>query len=340
MAASSRSTQYNHLHKVLKKFYKPVVPPADRHVLEHLLLASCLENAHYQVAEEAFATLVHSFYDYNEIRVSSVRELSEVVGGLPDAAAAALRIKRVLQSVFEASYSFELEDLRKLNLGPATERLEKINGTTRFSVAYVVQAALGGHAIAADEGTLKALWTADVISEEERKAGVLPGVERAIPKNKGAEFGSLLHQLGADFTANPYSPHLHQILLQINPDSKDRLPKRRAAKVETPPPTPSKRSSSKSAPSEASSPEPAETTASKAKKAPVGKGASRKRKAEAEPTPETPPAEHRDPVAKKPASTKRKTPEKKKPSEARSKGSADAAAKSPPSTGLTKRKPR
>ena len=34
----------------------------------------------------------------------------------------------------------------------------------------------------------------------------MPGLERAIAKSKGVEFGSLLHQFGADFSANPYSP--------------------------------------------------------------------------------------------------------------------------------------
>jgi hypothetical protein len=53
-------------------------------------------------------------------------------------------------------------------------------------------------------------------------------LERAIPKTKGVEFGSLAHQLGAEMFASPYSPSLHKILLEISPDAKDRLPKRAA----------------------------------------------------------------------------------------------------------------
>jgi hypothetical protein len=62
-------------------------------------------------------------------------------------------------------------------------------------------------------------------------AGVVPGLERAIPKNSGIEFGSLLHQLGADFAASPYSPAYHAILLEIEPKAKERLPSRRAKRV-------------------------------------------------------------------------------------------------------------
>jgi len=227
MASPSRTTQFTKVHKVLKKHYRPVLPDPNRPVLEHLLFACCAENAHYDAAEEAFAALVHNFFDFNEVRVSSVRELSEVMSGLPEPAAAAHRVKRVLQSVFESTYSFDLEELRKLNLGPASERLTKLDGSTAFSVAYVVQAALGGHAIPVDLGVLRALCAVDLISEEDLEAGTVPGLERAVAKSKGLEFASLLHQLGADFIANPYAPPLRQVLVEINPDAAQRLPKRR-----------------------------------------------------------------------------------------------------------------
>lgn len=230
MAASNRTAQFTRLHKVLKKYYTPVAPDPNRSVLEHLLFASCLENAHYRVAEEMFAALVHTFFDWNEIRVSSVRELSEVVSGLPDPMAAGHRVKRILQSLFEATYSFDLEELRKQNLGPAVERLEKIEGTTKFSIAYVIQSALGGHAIAIDSGTANALHVVDMATDADVAAGVVPGLDRAIPKTSGVEFGSLLHQLGADFAASPYSPSLHTILVEIDPSAKARLPSRRGPK--------------------------------------------------------------------------------------------------------------
>jgi endonuclease-3 len=234
MSSSSRTAQYTKLHKVLKKYYKPVVPDANRSVLEHLLFACCLENAQYEAAEEAYAALVHNFFDWNEVRVSTVRELAEVMGRLPEPPAAASRLKRVLQSVFEANYNFELEELRKMNLGPATEKLAKMKGSTPFSAAYVVQAALGGHAIPADSGTLGVMRVLEILDDDDVRANAMPGVERAIPKPKGFEFGSLLHQLGADYVANPYAPSLHEILLEIDPTMKDRLPKRRAKPVEEP----------------------------------------------------------------------------------------------------------
>lgn len=226
-SSPSRAAQFAKVYKVLKKSYKPVAPAPDRQVLEHLVFAGCLENAHPDKAEEAYATLVHTFFDWNEIRVTTVKELAEVLAVLPDAAAAASRVKRILQHVFESTYSFDLEEMRKKNLGQSVERLRKFPGITGFVVSYAIQHALGGHAIPLDAGTLGALRVLEIIGDKDVAGGEVPGMERAIAKNKGIEFASLLHQLGADFIANPYSSAFHKILLQINPDISANLPKRR-----------------------------------------------------------------------------------------------------------------
>jgi endonuclease III len=227
MTAVSRTTQFAKVHKVLKKYYKPSLPSKGRTVFEHLLFACCLEDSHHDAAEEAFAALVHTFFDWNEVRVTSISELSEVMACLPDPRAAANRIKRVLHAVFEATFNFDLEECLKKNLGPTIVWLEKLDGTTKFTVAYVVQAALGGHAIPINSGAMAALRVLDLVTDKDVSAGVVPGLERAVAKSKGAEFGSLLHEFGADYSANPYSAAIREILLQISPECESRLPKRR-----------------------------------------------------------------------------------------------------------------
>lgn len=230
MASSSRATQFTKLHKVLKKHYKPITAGAERPVLEHLIFACLLENTHYDLAEEMFAAITEEYFDWNEIRVSSVRELTETMARLPDPPAAASHLKCILQHVFEASYSFDLEGLRKKNLGPATDALKKINGTTDFAVSCVVQFALGGHSIPLDAGSLEVMRILGLATEEEVEKHSISGLERAVPKSKGIEFGSLLHQLGADFTANPFSSEVRSKLLEIEPEAKNRWPKRRSTK--------------------------------------------------------------------------------------------------------------
>jgi endonuclease-3 len=239
MAQVNRSGLLTRLHKVLRKHFKPI-PPSGQAVLEQLLFACCLENARYDAAEQAYAAISTSFFDWNEVRVSSVKELAEMMRVLPDATAAASTLKQSLQSAFEATYSFDLEALKKQNLGQAIQRLKRFKGTTPFTVAFVTQAALGGHSIPLDRGALYTLYIVGAASEAEVKAAEVSGLERAIPKNKGVEFGSLLHQLGAELVASPLSPAVQKILLEVAPDAKDRLPKRHPKKppraAEAPPP--------------------------------------------------------------------------------------------------------
>jgi endonuclease III len=307
MAQPNRMAVLTKLHKVLKKHYKPA-PIPDRPVLEHLLYACCLENAPYEQADKAFAAVSTSFFDWNEVRVSTVKELAEVMNMLPEPPAAAANLKRALQGVFESTYSFDLEPLKKQNLGQAQQRLKKLEGTTHFTIAYLTQAAMGGHAIPVDRGLMQAFIIFGLVSEADRSAGVVPGLERAIPKNKGVEFASLAHQLGAELIANPYSPSLHKILLEITPDAKDRLPKRPAkgAKPKAPEPSPP-----------AAARKEAKSKAAENDGFPKGSAVKK--------TPAPP--EKKSGAAKKPAATERSTA--KKPAE-----------KKKSTAGISKRKPR
>lgn len=275
MSATNRADILNKSAKVLKKQYKPAAPPSDRSVLEHLLYACCLEEAKHDTTDDVFAKLQESYFDWNEVRVTTIAELSEVMTGLPDPPRAANRLKRALQGVFEKYYSFDIDILRKGNLGKAIKEFESINGITSFGIAYVTQNALSGHSIPVNAGVFKLFVILGVITDAEAAKGRIPGLERTIPKNKGVEYGSLLHQLSVDFMASPYSPKLRSVILDIEPSAKDRLPKRAPKKVpkkkavakKAAPKKASGKSSSKGKPA-ASKP----VAHKKTKKAPAAKG--------------------------------------------------------------------
>jgi len=226
MAAKNRAALINKVLKVVKKHYKPVAPPKDRSLLQHLLFACSLENSSHDAAEKVFQTLSTDYFDWNEVRVSTVRELAEALKPLNDPQDAATRVKRVLQSVFETHYSFDLEPLKKQNIGAAVKTLEKYNGSTPFVVAYVTQQALGGHSIPVNQGLLESLRIVGVVTDAEAAKGTVPGLERTVSKSKGAEVGSLLHQLGVEMYRSPYGPTIRKLLLEIEPAAKDQLPKR------------------------------------------------------------------------------------------------------------------
>ena len=224
-AVSNRATIISKVHTVLKKHYQPVTP-TTRTLMENLLFACCLEDAKYEQADECFSRLQESYFDWNEVRVTTVRELGEMFKGIPNPTANALNLKNSLQSVFESQYAFDLEHLKRQNLGKAVELLQSYKGTTQFTVAYVTQMNLGGHSIPLGKGGVDTFYIVGAINEKEAAAGTVPGLERAIPKTKGIEFGSLLHQFASDLTASPFSQNVRNILLEIEPSCKERLPKR------------------------------------------------------------------------------------------------------------------
>src|SRR5262249_60528513 len=79
MSTPNRAALLAKTHKVLKRTYKYGSPKEEQPLLESLLFACVLENAHHHAAQQAFAKLQGSFFDWNEIRVSTVKELAEVL---------------------------------------------------------------------------------------------------------------------------------------------------------------------------------------------------------------------------------------------------------------------
>jgi len=223
----SRKQLVPKLHKALKGHYRPVVANTGRSMLEQVLFACCLENAQHDVAEKAFARLLESYFDLNEIRVTTVAELAETLQGLPDPSRAALALRRVLQGVFESTYSFSLDHAKKHSIAHGIKTLEHIHGIPPFVVQHVVATALGGHAVPLDLGALSGLYLSGVISREEYDAGKVAGLERLIAKKTLLEFNSLLHQFGADVVVSLHGATVKKILQAVNPEAmKERFPKR------------------------------------------------------------------------------------------------------------------
>lgn len=233
MAVANRAKFFDKLYRLLRKQYEVHLPSADRPVLEQALFAVCLENATCQAAEAAFARLRERFFDWNEIRVSSPRELAESLDGLPDPLQRGRAIKAILQSVFESRYAFDLEGLRRLSLGQAGKELTKLDGVSAFVVAFVLQAALKGHTIPLDDATIRVVHRLGLASEEADPEEMRASLERLVPKSRGPAFCSLLRELAFDVCL-PEEPRVRRcVLAEICPTAKQiaEAPKLRPPKV-------------------------------------------------------------------------------------------------------------
>jgi hypothetical protein len=216
MANPQRAAQLAKLHKVLKSNYKPFPFDHKRPLLEMAVFAALLENSPFEQAEQIFTSLLQKYFDWNEVRVSTITELGETLAPLFDSPARATQLKKVLQGIFEAKYTFDIEILKKQNLGAAVKELQTMTSASPFIVNFVAQNSLGGHAIALDRGAWEILVITGIATPQEAATGELSGLERTIPKNKGVEFFTLLHQAGAEFLHNPNAPTVRKLITSVN----------------------------------------------------------------------------------------------------------------------------
>ncbi|KAA1261914.1 hypothetical protein LF1_44750 [Rubripirellula obstinata] len=223
MSASNRAARITKLQAALKKHYKPHPDGATRPLLEHVLYASLLQDAPSELADEGMAKCEQEFYDWNEVRVTSVTELTQVLSRLPEPAKAAERLKSNLQAIFEEFYTFDLDHLKKENLGRAVTKFEKMPAMTPFVLSYTIQHGLAGHSIPIDYSAMVIMLVTEIASQPEANTGKVPGLERAIPKNKGIDFSGLLHQCAVALNKNPKDKTARTVIDAVDKGSSKRL---------------------------------------------------------------------------------------------------------------------
>ena len=203
MKASDRQELANQLAPILKAEYGEGPPEADRPVLETLIFSVLLEDLPRERAETAYDALTGAFHDLNEIRVSTISEISAALKGLPRPELRSHRIRTVLQTVFEDGYTFTLEPIRKKTLDAASKALDGVRDLSVFSRQYTLQHALSGHAVPVDGTTGRAaVWLGlaegDPATGEIDEAAIADSLKSAIRKADAAEFNHLLRAFATD----------------------------------------------------------------------------------------------------------------------------------------------
>jgi endonuclease-3 len=174
--------------------------PEQRPVLEQFLYALCREGVTREKADRAFHFLRERFFDWNEVRVSSTRELEEAFAGFPEPENRAQRLIDFLQEVFETTFSFDLDPLHKKGLKQAAKQLARFQAANDYAVAWVIQQSLGGHAIPLDAPTLRVLHRLGLIETDQGDPEALrASIEHLIPKIRGPLFSELVSSLAEEY---------------------------------------------------------------------------------------------------------------------------------------------
>ncbi|MCA9065241.1 MAG: hypothetical protein KDA96_19365 [Planctomycetaceae bacterium] len=290
----------------LQKLYGKSVPRLDLPTLETILFGICLEDNPWSDAEAGYNKLLQSYFDLNEIRVSSVAELETTLQPLFGADWKGLRIRSLLRFIFESTYSFEFEKLRRLTLEAAVRQLKKIPDQSSFVRDFCLQYILGSHVIAMDDSMMTAARWLGLIPADLDSAGASDFLKGGVRKSDINEFSFLLRSLATDpkyrqrflddMEESVGLQHVADRLteLQSPPKKKPaRKPSETTSKASTPPKSPDKKTAQKAAPAKPRKTAPsAETTK-------AGKPASRKTASKPAASKTTKTAASRKPARKK-----------------------------------------
>lgn len=206
MASTSKAQFLNEIHTLLKKRYKPKPEssPVRLGVLEAVVYGVCHEGTTREQANQALSRFKDDFFDWNEVRVSTVEEVQGALAGLPDAEHRAQRIRRFLRQLFEKTYGFTLDAMSKKPLKESLKALSEYEALgSDYVEATVTQLALGGHAIPVDGPCRRALERLGVEGPETDTPTLRAHLERAVPKNRGVEFVELVEELAHDTCVEP-----------------------------------------------------------------------------------------------------------------------------------------
>lgn len=199
MATTSKAQFLTEVHALLKKRYK-IEPSAEKlSILETVVYGISHEDSTREQANQALSRFKDDFFDWNEVRVSTLEEIEGVLAGMPDQETRAFRIRRFLRQLFEKTYGFNLDHLVKKPQKESLKALEEYEAlSSDYVLATVTRLALGGHAFPVDGSTLRACRRLGVADEDSDAPSLRIALERAVPKNRAGELGELIEELAHD----------------------------------------------------------------------------------------------------------------------------------------------
>ncbi len=188
----------------IKKLSKPPKICGASDPLDQLVLSVLSQETTLGNASKAFNKLLHVMVDLNELRVSSPREIADVIAPyIPNSRTCASRLVKLLNEVFNRENALNLETLRSMGKREAKHRLEELAGIEPYHVASVVLWSLGGHAIPVNAKLLAALRKDELVEPNASVAEVQSFLERHIPPAEAKTFCLTMAALASHSRARP-----------------------------------------------------------------------------------------------------------------------------------------
>lgn len=190
---------FNKLRREQGSAFTPTPPDPDP--LNQLLLALLGESTTETKARTALNVLNQRMVDMNELRVSPVSDVAEIISDyIPDATRAAAAICRALNSVFDREHTVSLDTLVQKGREAkreAKQYLESLDGVGPYATATVMLNTLDAHAIPVDNLLLQVFKREKLVDPNAGVAEVQAFLERNISATEGPLFVALMKKYGS-----------------------------------------------------------------------------------------------------------------------------------------------
>jgi endonuclease III len=187
------SQKVQNLYRSLKRKFPAVRKvtcdePVD--ALVYAIICSALSENETQSAIKRFADY---FVDWNDLRISRVEEVVDILGPeTPAARDIASTLTSALRAVFGKYNMVSLKALSKMSKRPARIFLEKIEGVNRFVVDYCMLTSLQGHAIPLTQRMIEYLKSNEFVHAAATDEEIEGFLARQISAENAYEFYYLL----------------------------------------------------------------------------------------------------------------------------------------------------
>jgi len=189
------SPKVHKLYRSLKRRFPKVQKVLYDEPVDAVIYAIVSENMSEKMAKSAIKKFDDYFVDSNELRVSQAEEIIEVLGeDTPVTRNIASVVIRVLRAVFDEYNTVSLSALKKIGKRPAMQILEKMDGTSRFTVNYCVLTSLQGHAMPLTKKMIEYLKTNQIVHPDADEQQIEGFLARQISAKNTYEFYALLRR--------------------------------------------------------------------------------------------------------------------------------------------------
>jgi endonuclease III len=189
------ATRLQKLYRGLKRAHPKVEEVTYDDPIEALVYGVVSERISEASTQKAMKGFRTTFVDWNDLRVSRVEEILDVLEeDSPASRAAASSLITALRAIFDEYHALSLQPLKKVGKRPAKQTLETLDGVGHFVVCYCMLTSLQGHAVPLTETMAAYLKDNEVVDPEADAADIEGFLTRQVAAKNAYEFYSLLRR--------------------------------------------------------------------------------------------------------------------------------------------------